>query len=210
MQNQGTGERGRPHPPLRGSPSSEEKVKKDEASVSAWGDVTYAFIIAQIGRFVKGGVGRGRKKPPRGGGGKNHRQIGEGKVTGFLHRRPHHHTSHQAKNHCFRSDEVGGFVTTSSRRYGSARRQEPPTDWRREGYRVLASVASPSYLSPSKKPLLSQWFLLGGGWWIRTTEVSDNRFTVCPLWPLGKSPKYGAGERSRTINRLITNQVLCH
>ena len=31
-------------------------------------------------------------------------------------------------------------------------------------------------------------FFVGGGWWIRTTEVSDNRFTVCPLWPLGKSP----------------------
>ncbi len=31
-------------------------------------------------------------------------------------------------------------------------------------------------------------FFCGGGWWIRTTEVSDNRFTVCPLWPLGKSP----------------------
>ena len=31
----------------------------------------------------------------------------------------------------------------------------------------------------------------GGGWWIRTTEVSDNRFTVCPLWPLGKSPIFG-------------------
>ena len=30
--------------------------------------------------------------------------------------------------------------------------------------------------------------LLGGGRWIRTTEVSDNRFTVCPLWPLGNSP----------------------
>ncbi len=29
----------------------------------------------------------------------------------------------------------------------------------------------------------------GGGRWIRTTEVSDNRFTVCPLWPLGNSPK---------------------
>ena len=28
----------------------------------------------------------------------------------------------------------------------------------------------------------------GGSGWIRTTEVSDNRFTVCPLWPLGKSP----------------------
>ena len=27
----------------------------------------------------------------------------------------------------------------------------------------------------------------GGGRWIRTIEVSDSRFTVCPLWPLGKS-----------------------
>ena len=25
----------------------------------------------------------------------------------------------------------------------------------------------------------------GGGGWIRTIEVTDNRFTVCPLWPLG-------------------------
>lgn len=25
----------------------------------------------------------------------------------------------------------------------------------------------------------------GGGRWIRTIEVSDSRFTVCPLWPLG-------------------------
>ena len=30
--------------------------------------------------------------------------------------------------------------------------------------------------------------LFGGGRWIRTTEVVDNRFTVCPLWPLGNSP----------------------
>ena len=28
----------------------------------------------------------------------------------------------------------------------------------------------------------------GGRWWIRTTEVKDNRFTVCPIWPLWKSP----------------------
>ena len=27
----------------------------------------------------------------------------------------------------------------------------------------------------------------GGRGWIRTTEVVDNRFTVCPLWPLGNS-----------------------
>ena len=57
--------------------------------------------------------------------------------------------------------------------------------------------------------------LVGGGCWIRTSEVVDNRFTVCPLWPLGKSPikdvaRIGAGERSRTINLLITNQLLCH
>ena len=30
----------------------------------------------------------------------------------------------------------------------------------------------------------------GGRRWIRTTEVVDNRFTVCPLWPLGNSPLY--------------------
>ena len=28
----------------------------------------------------------------------------------------------------------------------------------------------------------------GGSGWIRTTEVEDNRFTVCPLWPLGNTP----------------------
>ncbi len=49
----------------------------------------------------------------------------------------------------------------------------------------------------------------GGRWWIRTTEGEASRFTVCPLWPLGKSPMYGAGVRNRTINLLITNQLLC-
>ena len=52
-------------------------------------------------------------------------------------------------------------------------------------------------------------FLFGGREWIRTTEARCNRFTVCPLWPLGNSPIYGAGERNRTINLLITNQLLC-
>ena len=31
-------------------------------------------------------------------------------------------------------------------------------------------------------------FCFGGSGWIRTTEVVDNRFTVCPLWPLGNAP----------------------
>ena len=52
-------------------------------------------------------------------------------------------------------------------------------------------------------------FIVGGRWWIRTTEGVASRFTVCPLWPLGKSPIFGAGERNRTINLLITNQLLC-
>ncbi len=50
----------------------------------------------------------------------------------------------------------------------------------------------------------------GGKRWIRTTEGSANRFTVCSLWPLGNLPTLGAGGRSRTNNLLITNQLLCH
>ena len=30
--------------------------------------------------------------------------------------------------------------------------------------------------------------IFGGGRWIRTIEAKRNRFTVCPLWPLGNSP----------------------
>ena len=79
-----------------------------------------------------------------------------GRISWFLHRWPHHHTSHQAKNHCFRS----GFCLVGDGGFG------PPK-----------SV---------------------------TTDLQSA--------PFGRSgnPPYGAGERSRTINRLITNQVLCH
>ena len=80
-------------------------------------------------------------------------------------------------------------------------------------------------LKPKNKAKTSRFlstlrFLFGGGRWIRTTEVRDNRFTVCPLWPLGNSPVFyyifqskkalnGAGEGNRTPNLLITNQLLC-
>ena len=59
-----------------------------------------------------------------------------------------------------------------------------------------------------------------GRGWIRTTEVSDNRFTVCPIWPLWNSPIYKAcwwkqacffqraGGRTWTPDLLITNQLL--
>ena len=32
------------------------------------------------------------------------------------------------------------------------------------------------------------YYFGGGQGWIRTTEVSDGRFTVCSLWPLGNLP----------------------
>ena len=41
-----------------------------------------------------------------------------------------------------------------------------------------------------KTALAKQVLFSGGGWWIRTTEGVASRFTVCPLWPLGKSPIY--------------------
>ena len=37
-------------------------------------------------------------------------------------------------------------------------------------------------------PFVHRVYFYGGRGWIRTTEVTDNRFTVCPLWPLGNSP----------------------
>ena len=78
----------------------------------------------------------------------------------------------------------------------------------------------PANLSPPKikksRPSRRMFGIFGGGRWIRTTEVTDNRFTVCPLWPLGNSPiftcalkrKLGAGRRTRTPDLLITNQLL--
>ena len=61
---------------------------------------------------------------------------------------------------------------------------------------------------------------LFSGWsgWIRTTVDIVNRFTVCPLWPRGNTPRSrikflrfgsnGAGGRIRTPDLLITNQLL--
>ena len=39
--------------------------------------------------------------------------------------------------------------------------------------------------SPQRKTALISADFHGGEGWIRTTEVTDNRFTVCSLWPLG-------------------------
>ena len=61
----------------------------------------------------------------------------------------------------------------------------------------------------NKKPVRKPYGF-GGSGWIRTTEAKRNRFTVCPLWPLGNSSifHFGAGGRTRTPDLLITNQLL--
>ena len=45
-------------------------------------------------------------------------------------------------------------------------------------------------------------FFRGGRGWIRTTEGEASRFTVCPLWPLGNSPK-------SDDNHYTTGATLC-
>ena len=42
---------------------------------------------------------------------------------------------------------------------------------------------------------------------IEPSKDFANRFTVCPLWPLGNLSI--AGDGTRTRNLLITNQLLC-
>ena len=79
-----------------------------------------------------------------------------------------------------------------------------------KGSRTLTPLALDPKSSASANSATSAYFFFGGGWWIRTTESDANRFTVCPLWPLGKSSVIGADDRSRTYNLLITSQLLCH
>ena len=54
---------------------------------------------------------------------------------------------------------------------------------------VIVNIINFSLSIPclNEKPRLATRFS-GGSGWIRTTEVTDNRFTVCPLWPLGNAP----------------------
>ena len=76
----------------------------------------------------------------------------------------------------------------------------------------LPDCSTPRYLyNYNDFKMFCQHF--NGRRWIRTTEGSASRFTVCPLWPLGNSPILsiqvgGAGRRIRTPDLLITNQLL--
>ena len=42
---------------------------------------------------------------------------------------------------------------------------------------------------------------VNGRRWIRTTEGSASRFTVCPLWPLGNSPMAFTSSNDNTIRK---------
>ena len=55
---------------------------------------------------------------------------------------------------------------------------------------VLPPVNSRIFIQIKKAPIIRCYLLFynGGSGWIRTIEVTDNRFTVCPLWPLGNTP----------------------
>ena len=44
------------------------------------------------------------------------------------------------------------------------------------------------FIQTKKTSVWMSFLFIGGSGWIRTIEVTDNRFTVCPLWPLGNTP----------------------
>ena len=50
----------------------------------------------------------------------------------------------------------------------------------------------------------------GGGRWIRTIEARRNRFTVCPLWPLGNpSGVYQCAALSQRLYQYTTPFMAC-
>ena len=65
--------------------------------------------------------------------------------------------------------------------------------------RLRRYLPTPHFLTKKAPHLRCCIVKNGGGRWIRTIEVGDSRFTVCPLWPLGNSTTaFGAGRGSRT------------
>ncbi len=68
----------------------------------------------------------------------------------------------------------------------------PPSAKRQKSGKIQRDASICGYCAHlilgKKNPAPIRAGTFGGGEWIRTTEVVDNRFTVCPLWPLGNSP----------------------
>ncbi len=150
-------------------------------------------------RFVPFG---GKKLPEKSGGGKV--------VRGFLHGDLGHRSAHQAKRKTI--TERGGFVTTSSLHFVPFGGKKPPE--KSGGGKVVrgflhGDLGHRSAHQAKRIPLTQYPFcLVGDGGFGPPKSVTTDLQSA----PFGRSgnPPYGAGERSRTINRLITNQVLCH
>jgi hypothetical protein len=78
-------------------------------------------------------------------------------------------------------------------------------------------VMSPtSFQTAPPRDIIFNYFETNGWRRIRTFESVANRFTVCPLWPLGNPSIFiskcfhtQADDRTRTDNLLITSQLLC-
>ena len=83
--------------------------------------------------------------------------------------------------HCHtRADPSGGgFAFT-------AVKATPVETCHRHVSKSRLSNPPPAFRQSKKDIPFGMSFRFGGRWWIRTTEVIDDRFTVCSLWPLGK------------------------
>ena len=53
--------------------------------------------------------------------------------------------------------------------------------------KYVPTAENEAFTCEAQMPLSQLWYV-NGRRWIRTTEGSASRFTVCPLWPLGNSP----------------------
>ena len=115
------------------------------------------------------------------------------------------------------------YSTRFSGKAGASALTSPPAEWKPVNQKTAtpdgaAGKANRPKGGPNHEPSAERKkerydlyrIFLGGGGWIRTTEAKRNRFTVCPLWPLGNSSIWncGAGGRIRTPDLLITNQLL--
>ena len=88
------------------------------------------------------------------------------------------------------------FLLQSLQAIGRARRES------------LWHGAAEKRLIKLKKALLAKCFLVGAGGFGPPKSLTTDLQSA----PFGHSgiPPYGAGDRSRTNNLLITNQLLCH
>ena len=65
--------------------------------------------------------------------------------------------------------------------------------------------------NPNPSPIGNRFgfFLFGGRGWIRTTEAESSRFTVCPHWPLGNTPRFNFYSHSRLPVYLTISPRFC-